>query len=191
MARLDSIVDLRNTPVQTQVAGQPSTNNGTFDLTVNGHRVFTWGSIMNHPVPENFEIPLCSVKELWDQWHFSHHNSTHGQLQPLKNIIPKRDLAKGKIRTRHSKAKKVVDYITQIGEEDLMLVFPTTLDEHDLFFAQSYNELCNRFKLVCFANGRQIDKISYMTVYKDINKFKETNTEIIDNEDGDDYSNGF
>lgn len=191
MARLDIIQDSRGTAPQLPlpVDGHP-TNNGEFALTVNGHRVFTWGSIMNHPVPEKFEVPLCSVKELWDQWHFPHHNETHGQLQPLKNIIPKRDLARGKHRIRHSKAKKVVDCIIKIGVEDQILVHPTTLDEYDALFASAFNELCNRLKLVKFANDRQIDKISYMTVYKDINEFKEKNIDMIVNEDADDYSTG-
>lgn len=192
MTRLDSLQSHMNSNITT--SNNSTTNNNssegqTFNLTVNGQRVFTWGSILNHPVPENFEIPLCSVKELCDQWHFTYYHDIHGQLQPLKNIIPKRDLSKGKNRTRFSKAKKVVDYIWRVGEEDLMLVEPTTLLEHDAFFASAYNEVCNRFKLVRYANSRQIDSISYMTVYKDIIEIKDIDFD--DDVEADRFSNGF
>ena len=78
----------------------------------------------------------------------------------------------------------------KIGVEDLMLVEPTTLNDHDLFFTKAYTEVCNRLKLVRFANSRQIEKISYMTVYKDIMEInKKTNIEIDPHSNDDDFDN--
>lgn len=56
-------INLNNSATVNTNSNVPITENSSI------YPVFIWGSKW-HPVPENFQFLRCTVKTMWDLWHF-------------------------------------------------------------------------------------------------------------------------
>eukprot|EP01034_Spumella_vulgaris_P035606 gene35606-43904_t len=68
-ARLEESIEKRLSAVRTITAPEAAPSAGTPIATFTH---WTWGGRVMQMVPEGFRMPECSVKDLWDLWHFGH-----------------------------------------------------------------------------------------------------------------------
>lgn len=79
---------------------------------------WNWGGRMCQMVPEGFRMPECSVKSLWDLWHFGHRQERIAPYKKLKgyNFVVKSDASE------LSKARRVIAEIYKMCTENGSIV---------------------------------------------------------------------
>ncbi len=121
---------------QQSSSPQSQTNaNSAIIIAPDGSQLFTWGGKF-HTIPDDFKMPKCTVKEIWDKWHFVHCHSRYGNIAPLHKIDSRFDLIDEKEKVAYSKAGFVVDQVVTYGKTKLNLVLanPPNLLSYEEFF---------------------------------------------------------
>lgn len=89
---------------------------------------WNWGGRMCQMVPEGFRMPECSVKSLWDLWHFGHRQERIAPYKKLKgyNFVVKTDASE------LSKARRVIAEIYKMCVEKGSIV-GNNVDKADVY----------------------------------------------------------
>lgn len=172
-ARLEESIEKRLSAVRTITAPEAAPSAGTPIATFTH---WTWGGRVMQMVPEGFRMPECSVKDLWDLWHFGHVQNRIGPYKRLRahNFVVKTDTCE------LSKARAVVNEIhAQCIELNLIptphenkvgdYVSACTLVDSDALFTKAYESLSAKiFKNV---EKHRIGELRFNYVYNLVRKY--------------------
>lgn len=172
-ARLEESIEKRLSAVRTITAPEATPSAGTPIATFTH---WTWGGRVMQMVPEGFRMPECSVKDLWDLWHFGHVQNRIGPYKRLRahNFVVKTDTCE------LSKARAVVNEIhAQCIELNLIptphenkvgdYVSACTLVDSDALFTKAYESLSAKiFKNV---EKHRIGELRFNYVYNLVRKY--------------------
>ncbi len=111
-SRFSQMEALLRSGTGTQAAPVPAGAPGQATVPAQTFSTWTWGGRI-HMVPEGFAMPECSVKTLWDLWHFGH---CERRIQPYKHLKGF-DLLTRAGRSELSKARAVVTSIYIVAIE--------------------------------------------------------------------------
>jgi hypothetical protein len=109
-SRFSQMEALLRSGTTTQAAPVSAGAAGQTDVPAQTFMTWTWGGRI-HMVPEGFTMPECSVKALWDLWHFGH---SERHIQPYKHLKGF-DLLTRAGRSDLSKARAVVASIYTVA----------------------------------------------------------------------------
>lgn len=126
-----------------------------------------------HAVPENYQFPSTSVKDLWDLWLYGNVTSN---IAPFRFIDPKLDLAKT-WRVRHSRAKHVMMLLFSKCSCSVSEIVAKTRGETDLLFEEALAAILGTNNAGEESNAMAVDagrvfQLSYATVYNKIREKK-------------------
>ena len=149
---------------------------GPGGLVIEGYRMWMWGGAM-HMVPQNFVVPLCNSKTIFDLWFLG---------KPVDNMSPYKHLnphdVNVKMRQRLSKCKYVMkQIISEIGMTTLELS-ELSVQERDAKFDTSYIAICTKLNpdaTILQFDARRKGDMSYMTLYDSLKKYAKANANAI------------
>lgn len=175
-SRLEESIERRLSSVRGGAAPEVTESNTSPQATFTH---WTWGGRVMQMVPEGFRMPECSVKDLWDLWHFGHIQNRIGPFKRLRahNFVVKTD------NCELSKARSVINELHT--ELKLLKKIPATHEnkvadyvsgcsfvESDALFTRAYEELAKKiFKNV---EKHRIGDLRFNYVYNLVCKYKKS-----------------
>jgi hypothetical protein len=131
-----------------------------------GGSLFSWGGRL-HCVPENFKMPSCDVKTLWEMWNFGIPSNNIGPLKRLKAF----DLSLKSCKVSLTHARVVMSELDKCMPDHSNLAV-MSVEQRDAAFNQAYKSLLLQFHDETRMLSRRLGVIKYRTVYEDIQHLK-------------------
>lgn len=164
------LVHVQNSNTEGSFTTDITTNGATLQLSSNYPHY--WNN-SHHAVPQNYEFPSTSVKDLWDLWFYGNASMN---IAPLRFVKAKFDLNKA-WRVRHTRAKYVMVKLLGKCSYSVAEIAMKSRGEADTIFETAMTSLMNASPSII---GKECDdmfvarlfQLSYSTVYKKINEMR-------------------
>jgi hypothetical protein len=158
---LDAIIQQqRAVPNLSHSNGIQSNSGG--DVPTNLNKSHYWGGRF-HCVPDGFEMPIITVKQLWDYWMIGNKAL---DIVSLRFVVACYDFPRAIDRTNFSKAYKVMEALLKIcrdnGDGSLNDILKLPLQQSDNIFEKSYKQLIS-YDDTC---KRRYSEYKYTYVYR-------------------------